>query len=90
MNCRISFEVTPESRRWTRSKDRSYRIVRIFGAASTVEKIEINALGYVKNDRGVFVSEDNPDMPLKINPRSTYTVTIFAEEAQLECKIVNK
>ena len=89
MNCRISFEVAPESRRWTRSKDRTYRIVRIFGAASTVEKIEINALGYVKTEKG-FVSEDNPDMPLKINPRSTYTVTIFADEAQLECRIVNK
>ena len=90
MNCRISFEVAPESRRWTRSKERAYRIVRIFGAASTVEKIEINAIGYVKSDNGSFVSEDNPDMPLKINPRNTYTVTIFADEAQLECRIVNK
>ena len=90
MNCRISFEVVPVSRRWTRSKDRAYQIVRIFGGASTVDKIEINAIGYVKSDKGGFVSEDNPDMPLKINPRSTYNVTIFAEEAQLECKIVNK
>ena len=90
MNCRISFDVSPESRRWTRSKDRRYRITRIYGPASTVERIEINALGYIKDAKGKFVSEDNPDLPLKISPKSKYNITIFAEDAQLECRIVNK
>ena len=90
MNCRISFEVVPESRRWTPSKERKYRISRIFGPASTVNRVEINSIGYVKDEKGAFVSEDNPEAPLKIAPHKSYNVVIFAEEAQLECRVTNK